>query len=154
MKKIHEEFRSRGLRLSVAESCTAGLVSHMLTALPGSSEFFDSSVVAYSTNAKRKLLGLKKSLIKECGVVSEEVARAMAEALRTKTGTDFTLAVTGIIGPESIEDKRVGLVYVAVSYEGGTQSKCFMFDGSREKIKNLASLSALDFLKDIVSQCT
>jgi len=151
LKKIHADFKERGLKLSVVESCTAGLISHMLTTLPGASEFFDSAIVAYSTNSKKKLLGVKKSLIKEHGVISEESARSMAELLREKTGADFALSVTGNAGPDAIDDKRVGLVYIAVAHSKGTTSRGFLFDGSRQEIKSLASTAALEFLHETLS---
>jgi len=99
IKKIHEIFRTRNLRLSLAESCTAGLISHKITSLPGASDFFDSSIICYSAESKIKLLGVKKSILKKHGTISEEAARAMAEGIRMKTKTDFALSVTGNLGP-------------------------------------------------------
>jgi|Deesub1362A_J573_1020465.scaffolds.fasta_scaffold00004_359 PncC family amidohydrolase len=154
IKKVHRVFRTKGLRLTVAESCTAGLISHMLTSLPGASEFFDSCIVCYSARSKNKLLGVKKSLIKKYGTVSEETARAMAEAVRAKIGADVSLAVTGNLGPEPIEDKQTGLVFIAVSSEDETTSRGFIFDGSREEIKRAASLEAFHLLYEAVSAWT
>ncbi len=151
IRKIHKIFKSKKLGLSLAESCTAGYVSHLITSLPGSSAFFDSSVICYSIKSKKKLLGIKGYLLKKYGVVSEETARAMAEAVRAKTMTDFSLSVTGNLGPKAIEGKRIGLVFLAVSFDKGTESKGMIFDGARNEIKEAASIAAMEFLHGVVS---
>src|SRR5690606_9336069 len=103
--------RSRGWRLAVAESCTGGLVSHLLTNVPGSSDYLLESVVAYSNEAKERRLGVPADLIAAHGAVSEEVARAMAEGARRSAQADVGLAVTGIAGPGGGGgEKPVGLV--------------------------------------------
>ncbi len=130
--RVHEAFKSKGLRLSI----------------------FDSSVVAYSLEAKRKLLGVKAGILKEHGSISEETARAMAEALRARTKTDFTLAVTGNLGPSALEDKPVGLVWAAVAFPAETTARGFRFQGSRDKIKEQAAQAALEFLREAVSSWT
>ncbi|MDP2166893.1 MAG: CinA family protein [Thermodesulfovibrionales bacterium] len=150
IEKIQEAFTSKGLRLSVAESATAGLLSHMLTSLPGASAFFDSSVVAYSAESKKNLLGIKKSFIEKHGVISEETARAMSEAVRDKTGSDFSLAVTGNTGPVAMEDKRVGLIFISVSHREVTTSRGFIFSGSRDEVRRLAAVAAIEFLYEAV----
>lgn len=152
--KLHETLKSKGLTLSLAESCTAGLVSHMLTTLPGASKFYDSSIVCYSVESKKKLLGIKESLIKKHGVISEDAARAMAEAVKDRTGTDVSLSVTGNLGPEALEDREVGLVFIAVSTELETTSRGFIFKGSRQEIKHSAATAALHFLYEAVSAWT
>jgi len=154
LKKIHAIFKSKKLKLSVAESCTGGFIGHMITSLSGASEFFDSSVVCYSSESKKKFLGIKKSMIKKYGAVSEETARAMAEAMRLKAGTDYALAITGNLGPAGMENKKAGLVFFAVASDAVTESKGMIFDGSRDEIKQAASLSALEFLCGVVSVWT
>jgi PncC family amidohydrolase len=151
IRKIHGIFKSKNLSLSLAESCTAGFISSMIVHLPGASDFFDSSVVCYSLISKEKLLGVKKAILKRHGAVSEETARAMAESMRLKTKTDFALSITGNLGPEPIEDKKTGLVFIAVSFEDGIESKGMIFEGSREEIKLSASAAALEFLYGVVS---
>jgi len=151
IKKIHEIFKLKNLRLSLAESCTAGLISSLIIHLPGASDFFDSAVVCYSAESKKKLLGVKKSILKKYGTVSEETAGAMAEGIRMKTKTDFALSVTGNLGPNPIEDKKTGIVFIAVSFEGGIESKGMIFEGTREEIKHVASIAALEFLHEVVS---
>jgi len=150
MEKIHACFKHSGLTLSVAESCTGGLISHLITALPGASLFFDSSVVSYSNQSKVRLLGISQTLIRNYGVISEEVARAMAAAIRKKRKTDYSLSTTGNLGPETMEGKKVGLVYMAVDREAETVSRGMIFDGTREEIKQRAALSALQLLSEVV----
>jgi len=151
IRKIHGIFKSKNLRLSLAESCTAGFVSSLIAHLPGASDFFDSAIVCYSRESKEKMLGVKKSILKKYGTVSEETARAMAENMRLKTKTDFALSITGNLGPEPIEDKKTGLVFLAVSFDGGVESKGMMFEGSREEIKLAAAIAALEYLYGAVS---
>lgn len=150
IRKIHGQFRGAGLRLSIAESCTGGLVAHLLTSLPGASDFFDSSVVCYSTESKIKVLGVRKSVIKSHGAVSEEAARAMAVAVRNKRGTEFSLSTTGNLGPKPMEDKKIGLVFMAVDWQKETISRGMLFEGEREAIKLEAALSALRLLREVV----
>jgi PncC family amidohydrolase len=150
VERIHKYFRASWKRLCLAESCTGGLIGHLITNLPGASLFFDSAVVTYSNESKIKLLGVKRSLIAKHGAVSEEVARAMAVAARERRGTDFCLATTGNLGPEPMEGKRVGLVYIAVDWERETASKGMIFEGDREQIKLQAALSSLQFLAEVV----
>lgn len=154
IKKVHTIFKLKNLRLSIAESCTAGLISHMITSLPGASEFFDSSIICYSTKSKKGLLGIKESMLRKHGAVSEETAMAMAEAMRSKTETDFSLSITGNLGPSTMEGRRVGLVFIAVSSNAGIESKGMIFDGSRIEIKKTAAYSALEFLYEVVSVWT
>lgn len=150
IEKIHLSFKRSGFRLSVAESCTGGLIGHLLTRLPGASDFFDSSVVCYSVESKIQLVGVKRSVINKYGTISEETARAMAVAIRRKRKTDFSLSITGNLGPDPAEDKRVGLVYMAVDLGKETLSKGMIFDGEREGIKRSAALTSLHFLSEVV----
>lgn len=148
--KIHTNFRESGFRLSIAESCTGGLIAHLITTLPGASDFLDSSIVCYSTESKIKLLGVRKSVIAKHGAVSEETAREMAVAVRNRRGTDFSLSVTGNLGPKPMEDKRVGLIFMAVDWQRETSSRGMIFEGDREEIKYQSAVAALQFLKEVV----
>ncbi|MGD1075787.1 MAG: CinA family protein [Thermodesulfovibrionales bacterium] len=150
IEKIHAFFKGSRLKLSIAESCTGGLVGHLLTSRPGASEFFDSSVVSYSAESKISLLGVRKSLIERHGTISEETARAMAYCIRKKRKTDFSLSVTGNLGPKPAEEKSIGLVYVAVDWKRETISKGMIFDGAREAIKHSAAIASLQFLREVV----
>src|SRR5512136_3481226 len=102
----------RKLKLATAESCTGGLVGHRLTNVPGSSEYFEGGIVAYSYEAKERLLGVHHDTLYEHGAVSAETAIEMAHGVRRALGTDIGIAVTGIAGPGGgLPDKPVGLVY-------------------------------------------
>jgi len=152
IKRVHEIFRKGGLTLSVAESCTGGLISHYITALPGASNFFEAGVVTYSTAAKKKILGISAFTIESSGAVSESAAREMAEKVRSLTGTDYSLSTTGNLGPEVLEGKEKGLIYIAVSKTGRTILKELRLTGSREENKEAASLSALNFLIEVLER--
>jgi nicotinamide-nucleotide amidase len=137
-----------GFTLSVAESCTGGLIAQRLTSVPGSSRYFLEGVVTYSNQSKTRLLGVDKKLIKEFGAVSQQVARDMARGVRHKAKTDFGLAITGIAGPDGgSEEKPVGLVHVALADDAHTEHKRFMIPGDRELIRWRASQAALDMLR-------
>jgi nicotinamide-nucleotide amidase len=137
-----------GFTLSVAESCTGGLIAQRLTSVPGSSRYFLEGVVTYSNQSKTRLLGVDKKLIKEFGAVSQQVARDMARGVRHKAKTDFGLAITGIAGPDGgSEEKPVGLVYVALADDAHTEHKRFVIPGDRELIRWRASQAALDMLR-------
>jgi PncC family amidohydrolase len=150
IERIHEIFKEKGLTLSVAESCTGGLVTHLITFLPGASKFFEAGVVSYSAEAKREILGVSSDIISLYGVVSDQTAREMAEKIRALTKTDFSLSTTGNLGPDVLEGKEKGLIYTAVSKKGKTFSMEIRLRGSREKNKEEAALSALKFLIDVI----
>ncbi|NOY39737.1 MAG: CinA family protein [Nitrospirae bacterium] len=148
---IHEIFREKGLTLSVAESCTGGLISHYITALPGASAFFEAGVVTYSIESKKRILGVSPEIISTHGVVSEETARDMAEKVRQLTGTSCSISTTGNLGPDVLEDKEAGLVYMAVSTETQTLTREMRFTGDRGEIKESAALAALKLLVEGVA---
>jgi nicotinamide-nucleotide amidase len=137
-----------GFTLAVAESCTGGLVAQRVTDVPGSSVYFLEGVVAYSNEAKVRLLGVPSDLIAEHGAVSAEVAEAMAEGVRLRAESDFGVSVTGIAGPGGgTDDKPVGLVYVALSDDAHTQHRKLLLPGDRTLIRWRASQAALDLLR-------
>jgi len=154
IEKVHEIFREKGLTLSVAESCTGGLISHLLTILPGGSTFFNGGVVTYSIDFKERFLGISSEIISAHGAVSEETAREMAERIRIIAKTDYSLSTTGNLGPDVLEGKEKGLVYIAVSREGSTFSRKLRLRGDREENKEEAALSALKFLIETVEEYT
>jgi PncC family amidohydrolase len=151
IQRAHELFKRKDLSLSVAESCTGGLISHYITSLPGASIFFRAGVVSYSVGAKKKILGISSDSISEHGVVSEETAKEMAEKTRSLAETDFALATTGNLGPEVLEGKEKGLVYIAVSKEGLTVARELRLKGTRAENKKTASLLALRFLIEMAA---
>jgi len=152
--KVHEAFRSSGLRLALAESCTGGYIAHLLTSYPGASEYFEASYVTYSRASKINTLGISLESIYRHGTISPECAIDMALGASRAARTVATLSVTGNLGPEPIEDKEVGLVYVAVLLRGRTKVKEFRFRGDREEIKEQAATAALEMLHEAVTTWT
>lgn len=139
---------SRGLTLAVAESCTGGWISKMLTDVPGSSAYFLGGVVSYSNSLKSGILGVARDTLNRCGAVSQEVAMEMAEGVRRATGADLGLSVTGIAGPEGgSEEKPVGLVFFGLSRNGGVEFKRRIIPGDREAIRLRSSRFAIDWLR-------
>ena len=136
------------LTLAVAESCTGGLISHRLTNIPGSSDYYRRGIICYSDQSKVDLLGIPSETIREFGAVSSQTAQAMAQGVRSLGRTDLGLSVTGIAGPGGGNSRKpVGLVYVALAGEKGTGSREFKFLGDREQIKNKSAQGTLDFLR-------
>jgi len=134
--------------LAVAESCTGGFLAHRLTDVPGSSDYFIQGVVAYSNKAKTNLLDVPPDLIKKHGAVSLEVAQIMAIGVRRKAHSNLGVAITGIAGPTGgTPEKPVGLVYVALAWEEGSEVSKNLFLGKREAIKFQSSQKALDMAR-------
>ena len=152
IKRVHVLFRRNDYTLSVAESCTGGFISNLITDFPGASKFFEAGVVSYSANAKRSLLQVSSSCIATYGVVSEQIAREMAEKIRELTKTDFSLSTTGNLGPDILEGKERGLIFVAVGTRRKTVSKELRVKGTRGENKEEAALLALQFLLETVEK--
>ncbi|MBI2002316.1 MAG: competence/damage-inducible protein A [candidate division NC10 bacterium] len=145
---IGQLLRERKATLAVAESCTGGLLASRLTDISGSSDYFERGVVAYSAAAKTEILGVPAELLRESGAVSLPVALAMAEGVRRMSGTTFGLATTGIAGPTGgTPEKPVGLVCVALAWNGGELAREYRFHGGRELIKYRAAQMALEMLR-------
>ncbi len=139
--------------LAVAESCTGGLLSERLTRIAGSSNFFLGGVVCYSDELKTKLAGVPATLFESNGAVSLPVVQALAEGIRKRAGASIGLGITGIAGPGGgSPEKPVGLVYIALADERGTQVRTFRFPGDRERIRHLASQAALEMIRRRVRQ--
>lgn len=150
--KIGKLLAKNKMTLAVAESCTGGLISHKITNVPGSSAYFLLGVVAYSNEAKIKMLKIAPGIIKRHGAVSLETAVAMAAKVRKITGATLGLSSTGIAGPGGATPKKpVGLVFISLSYEEGSNSGNFLFRGNRLSVKNQASRTALDLLYGYLS---
>ncbi len=145
---VGQLLRDQGLTLAVAESCTGGLITHRLTQVPGSSAYVDRGVVCYDNRAKIELLGVSEPALKRHGAVSAQVAKALAQGIRTSGRVDVGLSVTGIAGPGGgTARKPVGLVYVGLATPKGTATNAFRFHGAREAIKLRSSQAALDVLR-------
>ena len=137
-----------GYTLAVAESCTGGLIAQRITEVAGSSKYFIEGVVAYSNDAKTRRLGVEPVLLLEHGAVSAAVAEAMAQGVRERAETDFGLSVTGIAGPSGgTEEKPVGLVFIALASEVGTEHRKLTIPGDRHLVRWRASQAALDLLR-------
>ncbi len=152
VKKVHAYFRRHGFTLSVAESCTGGLISHLVTTLPGASDFFEAGVVPYSAESKKSVLRVSSRCIQKYGLVSAETAREMAGKIRKLAGTDFSLSTTGNLGPDVLEGKERGLVFIGVGTETGTVAKMLRLGGNRQENKEQAALLSLKFLLEIASR--
>src|SRR3990172_2297048 len=140
--------KQRRLKLSVAESCTGGLIGARITNIPGSSEYFERGVVTYSNAAKTEMLGVPAALMDRRGAVSREVAEAMAQGIREAARTDLGLSVTGIAGPDGgSKEKPVGLVYISLSSAHGVKTEEHKFLGNREQIRTKAAQMALDTVR-------
>ncbi len=138
----------KGKTVSVAESCTGGLLGWTFTRISGSSDYFIGGLIAYSNDLKKRLVGVKAGILKEHGAVSAETAQAMARGARTKTRSDYGVGVTGIAGPGGgSEERPVGLVYIAVSGARRERVREFRFTGGRDNVRKQACQAALDMLR-------
>jgi nicotinamide-nucleotide amidase len=144
---LADELRASGATVSVAESCTGGLLGGRLTERPGSSDYVLGGVISYANEIKERVLGVEARLLRDAGAVSPEVARAMAEGVRRLTGSTYALSITGIAGPAGgAPEKPVGLVYHACASPHGTTVRRDDFPGSREAVRRRAVVAALHHL--------
>lgn len=152
-KAVVDLLLANHLTVATTESCTGGLLAARLINVPGVSEVFKAGYVTYSNKAKRKLVGVKKSSLLKYGAVSDVVAKEMAKGAAVFTKADVTISVTGVAGPEGgTKEKPVGLVYIACNVKGNIEVKEYHFSGSREKIRQSSTASALTLLRQCVLQ--
>lgn len=138
----------KGKTVSAAESCTGGLISSLFTSVPGSSEYYLGSVTSYANSVKTGVLGVPAEIIEKYGAVSEECVREMAEGVRRITGSDFSVATSGIAGPGGgSETKPVGLVCIGVSSQMGTETFRMVFKGDRKRNIDRFTANALNLLR-------
>jgi nicotinamide-nucleotide amidase len=134
--------------IAVAESCTGGLLAERLTRTAGSSSYFLGGVVCYSNEMKTRLAGVPADLIEAHGAVSKPMAQALAEGARLRAGASIGVGITGIAGPGGgTKEKPVGLVFIALSDERGTQVREFQFPGARERVRQWSSQMALEMVR-------
>jgi PncC family amidohydrolase len=146
-ERVGELLSQRGWTLDVAESCTGGLLGHLITNVSGSSAYFEGGMISYSNEAKERLLDVPHETLVEHGAVSEETARAMARGARRVLGTDVALSVTGIAGPTGgTPEKPVGLVYIGLAAEGAELCEKHVWQGDRDQNKASSAEAALDLL--------
>ena len=152
---VVEKLLKHKLTLATAESCTGGLLSEMITRVPGVSEVYDSGYITYSNASKVRLLNVSEETLKDHGAVSMETANEMAEHVRSISGSDFGISISGLAGPGGGSDEKpVGLVYVSLATKEETVSKKLLLGrnriNDRERIRQLASMHALKLLLDFV----
>lgn len=151
-QELIQNLTERHLTLSAAESCTGGLVSATLTAVPGSSAVFRGGVVAYDTSIKQTLLQIDPKLIEQYGVVSREVVREMAAGSRRIFRSDWAVATTGIAGPDGgTVQTPVGTIWMAIASPEGVDCFCKIFSGDRVQIQNAGVYSLLKALHGVFS---
>jgi len=140
--------KKKGLKIAVAESCTGGMISNMLTNISGASEWFERGVISYSNRSKIDVLGVKESIIKEYGAVSRECAIEMAEGIRKLASVGIGVSVTGIAGPSGgTKDKPVGTVHIALAVGKKTLNEHHIFSRDRESFKMFVAYCALDMIR-------
>ena len=148
-QEVGSLLRQKGLTLGVVESATGGLVSHRITNVPGSSDYYKGSVTAYSNEVKSGVVGVSEDTLIQYGAVSPQVAEELAEGGKMLLGADICLADTGIAGPGgATAGKGVGLFYIGLSHGERTYSRKHNFQGNREQNKQSAAEEALGWLKE------
>jgi nicotinamide-nucleotide amidase len=148
-QEIGTLLRQKGLTLGTVESATGGLISHLITNVPGSSDYFKGAVVSYANETKMKVIGVKEATLKRYGAVSAQVAEEMAWGGRKLLDVDICVADTGIAGPGgATQGKAVGLFYIGLSHKGGTFNRKHEFHGTREENKQHAALAALEWVRE------
>lgn len=150
--ELHEEIArllsKSGLTIAVAESCTGGMLAAKLISVPGSSNWFKEGCITYSNESKMRRLGVKKEALDKFSAVSEEVAAQMAEGIRLSSGADIGISTTGYAGPDGGSvDKPIGTVFIGISTNEKSFVKRLKLTGSRERIRSMACLNALDILR-------
>jgi len=153
MNKLSQEvgnlLKQKGLSLGVVESATGGLISHLITNIPGSSDYYKGSVTAYSNEIKMKVIGVKADTLEKHGAVSAQVAEEMALGGRKVLAVDICIADTGIAGSGgATSDKAVGLFYLGLADKNGTLSQRHKFYGDRKQNKQSAAEAGLMWLKE------
>jgi len=153
LKKVSDLLKQKKLTIATAESCTGGLISHSLTNISGSSEYFDRGIISYSNESKNQLLSVSDEILKKYGAVSKQVAKEMAEGAKKNSNVDIGLSTTGIAGPTGgTEEKPVGLVYIGIAFKNNTIIKKFNFSGDRLENKISTCNAALKLLYEKLNE--
>jgi len=146
--------KEKNLTVSVAESCTGGLIAAKIVSVPGVSSIFMRSYVVYSDRAKIEELGVDAAIVEQYGAVSSETSVSMVEGLHRKTGCDVSIAVTGIAGPDGgTIEKPVGLVYISVKVAGEIRTESFRMNGNRERIRTVTAMHAMNMARCMLVSC-
>lgn len=153
LKNVSDQLRKNNLTVATAESCTGGLLAHLLTNISGSSEYFERGVITYSNKSKMELLGVPQETIKEYGAVSKQTAKAMAIGIKEQANVDIGISTTGIAGPTGgTKEKPVGLVYIGIATSRKTEVKRFLFSKDRLQNKEKTCYKALEFLLETITK--
>jgi nicotinamide-nucleotide amidase len=145
--EIGKTLRRRKKTLAIAESCTGGYISHLITSVAGSSDYFIGSVISYSNEVKKNTLGVKQITLKKYGAVSAACVSEMAASIRKKFKSDFAIATSGIAGPGGgTKEKPVGTVYIAIASAKEIYAGRFSFKGNRKRIIEQSAYKALEML--------
>ena len=148
-QEVGSLLRQKGLTLGMVESATGGLLSHLITNVPGSSDYYKGSITSYSNEIKVEVIGVSKDTISKYGAVSHQVAEEMARGGRKALGVDICLADTGIAGPGgATQEKPAGLFYIGLSHETVVESQKHIFSGDRTQNKLEAATATLRWLKE------
>ncbi len=147
-KTVIDLLKKYNLSISFAESCTCGLLASKIGNVPGASSVFNESYVTYANSSKMKILGVKDTTLQNHGAVSEVTAKEMAEGLHKISGSDISVSITGIAGPDGgTEEKPVGLVYIAVNFDNKTSVYKLNLKGDRQKIRDTVCMYALNYVR-------
>ena len=150
VQEINSLFRQYGRTLGSVESFTGGLFAKEITAVPGASHFYKGGLVTYASEEKNRLLGISYDVIDQFGVVSKEVATLMAENGRRMLNVDYCVSFTGNAGPDAMEGKPVGEIYIAIASSDGVKVYGYQLNGTREEIQKEGVDNALEQLKTII----
>lgn len=151
--QLLKALKGQGLHISMAESCTGGMIASALVDLSGASDVFEEGYVTYSDQVKQKLLGVRQETLDRYTVVSSQTAAEMAEGVYTRTEADLTVSVTGYAGPEDGEDGTpAGTVYIGTWYRGVIQTRHYRFGGDRNSCRRQAAQAAITFALERIEQ--
>lgn len=145
--------KEKKLHIATAESCTGGMIASMIVDVSGASNVFEEGYVTYSNPVKEKLLQVKAETIEKYTVVSEPVAKEMAEGVRNATGADITISVTGYAGPEDGPDgTKAGTVYIGTYYKNTAEARKYRFLGNRKEVRMQAARKAMEFATERITK--
>jgi PncC family amidohydrolase len=150
---VGEELSNQGLRLAVAESCTGGLIGHLLTNVAGSSRYYMGGIIGYANEAKVRLLGVSPETLEKFGAVSSETVIEMARGVRLALATDIGISVSGIAGPDGgTPEKPVGTVWIGFSTPAQEYSRHYLWSGDRLAVKEQSAREALHLLVEYLQK--
>jgi len=147
MKNLIKTLKTKNLTLALAESCTSGYASYLITKTPGASKVFKGGTIVYSLESKNKLFKIPKSALIKAQGVSKEIALALAKGVRKKFNADIGAAITGFAGPS---DKKTGIVFIAIAAKTKTTAKKLIIDGSRDTVRKQASLALINLIYELL----